>query len=235
MPDETDTTPPPQDSSFKIPSWVWFVLSVVVIGIGIVIAILIIAGGSSDEDSDDEAPGGGEEEEQVAPSVRTKEFESVEETITLTNASENDRIKTIVLFQIPDDVKEIKQLNVRFDRTHTSPPSTAIEGFQYLLFNILEKDGKTSLDPSWVNCQDWEWKKEDCRARVLHDFSSAEGYDYKFTEAALTFDQSSTTLSNEKFLEKLEAGRWLKLLMRISEDKHSGVLSNIKTTLTYSV
>jgi len=220
------------------------------IGIGVAIYLYVRESSSADpgeenpgtgeeEEEGEENPGTGEEEEEKEPSELTKDFGSFNnlETITLTNYSAGGRIKTIVLFQIPDNALEITELRVQFNRQHVAPTYSANYDFQYLLFDIRDdKNEKSVFDANWTNCEDKQWENDnDCKSRVLHDFTSAEGFDYKFTSADLTFDENSTSLSNEPFLEKLKGGYWLKLLMRISGNKHSGELSNIRGTLTYRV
>jgi len=247
MSDEIDTRTPPQDSGFSIPVWVWITVSVLLIGI-IVTVIVLIGGGSSDEETpgpgekgEEETPGPGEKgEEEEDANKRTKNFGSYNDlkTIALTNTSDNNRIKTIVEFQIPQDAKEITQLTLQFDREYTGLDSAASFQFQYLLFNILTENKETSrVNDKWGNCGESDWKMDvTCRRQVLYDFSSVDGYDYKFTSADLTFDQSSRNLTGDiTFLKELKAGDWVKLLMRIYGWSQAGTLSNIRGTLTYRV
>ena len=242
MPDETDTTSPPQDSGSKESSWLWFaVAGVLLIGIIVISAILLIRG-SSDEDSDDETPGPGEKEEEEEEGAEPGQEDNLETASFTTNKNlisliftrdiQNDS-KLLVEFEVPNESKQAQQLTLNFNRTSTGPnPAAAVfkkEYFNYLIYDILDTTKKTTFD-SWRNCENSEWEEDSCQAIILYDFAK---YDWQFKRAELEFNRLNQP--GRSFLDKLKPGFTVKIYMRIYGFIHAGDISDIEAELTYKI
>jgi len=259
MPDETDTTPPPQDSSFKIPSWVWVAGLAAFIGI-IVIAILIFTGGSSNEDPDDETPGPGEKEEETTGSdgeeeevgeveepqkEKKYEYTGVDRVLV---KNESPRLGQLATILIPSDVSEVQKLTLQFERNPltTQMDQTIITfgvnypyNFEYLVYHIKQNADEESVD-SFVDCEDEEWQEiydlglkrpGKCANKILYDLTAQPGFDYKYNSMKMTIDRY--TPHGTAILEKLRANNTLEVFLRITGLGTSGGIASVRGEITY--
>jgi len=204
------------------------------------VVILVVNRSSSEKDEDDNPPAEQEQEEVKEEEEEVKEEEEVVLESQLYQFGSHHqlqgghsyfRIAQISNCDIGSNTTNyvFQSISIVFARTFRR----GTPKFEYLLYEIIEPDGSPVGVP-FEDCDDDVWSdSDDCKLRILYDFTSQPDFDKRNPKVALTIDRSAPT--GDAFLNKLKANRSLRLFLRVSGETYEIEVHDIRVQLYYIV